>query len=142
MDMRFRKPERLRYKSLVEPLFEDGKSMFEYPLRMVYRPVSDSQLKEAFRIAVPDDIAPLQVLVSVPKKKRRHAVDRVLMRRRIREAWRLQRHLLRDAVKANPHLSTLSVAIVYAADVNIEYPRIHAKVGKLIGKLIALITEQ
>lgn len=33
-------------------------------------------------------------LVSVPKKRLRHAVDRVTMRRRIREAYRLSRHLL------------------------------------------------
>lgn len=33
-------------------------------------------------------------LISVPKKRLRHAVDRVQMRRRIREAYRLNRHLI------------------------------------------------
>lgn len=36
--------------------------------------------------------APLAILISVPKKRLRHAVDRVLMRRRIREAFRLNHH--------------------------------------------------
>ena len=75
-------------------------------------------------------------MITVPKKKRRHAVDRVLMRRRIREGWRLQRRRLREAVEQDPALRTLSVAIIYAADTNIDSSRIHAKIEKLINKLI------
>ncbi len=33
--------------------------------------------------------APVQMLISIPKKRLRHAVDRVKMRRRVREAFRL-----------------------------------------------------
>ncbi len=43
----------------------------------------------------PADVGALQMLVTVPKKKRRRAVDRVLMRRRIREAYRINRRPLR-----------------------------------------------
>lgn len=81
-------------------------------------------------------------MITVPKKKRRHAVDRVLMRRRIREAWRLQRRQLREAVEANPSLRTLSIGLIYAADSNIESARIQTKTARLIAKLSARINPQ
>lgn len=132
----FPKSERLRLQALVDPLFREGKSLFEYPLRLVYRPLTADELEGSFRIGVPAGIAPLQVMITVPKKKRRHAVDRVLMRRRIREGWRLQRRKLREAVEQDPGLRTLSVAIIYAADTNIDSARIHGKIDRLITKLI------
>lgn len=140
MPLTFPKSERLRHKALVDPLFREGKSMFEYPVRLVYRPLSAADLDKAFRIAVPGGIAPLQMMVTVPKKKRRHAVDRVRMRRRIREGWRLQRRALREAVESNPGLRTLSVALIYAADTDVDSERLHRKIGKLIQKLIAAVT--
>lgn len=133
----FPKSERLRHKALVDPLFREGQSLFEYPLRLVYRPLSEAALQQAFKISVPDGIAPLQVMITVPKKKRRHAVDRVLMRRRIREGWRLQRRPLREAIERHPALRTLSVGLIYAADTNIDSSRIHHKIDRLIAKLIA-----
>lgn len=49
-----------------------------------------------------------QFLVMVPKKRLRHAVDRVTMRRRIREAYRLNRHLI-------PADRRLDIAFIYVA---------------------------
>ena len=132
----FPKSERLRHKTLVDGVFASGRSKFEYPLRMVYRPLTGAELESAFRIGVPDRIAPLQVMFTVPKKKRRHAVDRVLMRRRMRECWRLSRRRLREAVESHPDLRTLSVALTYSADRNIDSRKIAAKTEALIEHLI------
>lgn len=132
----FPKSERLRHKVLVDSLFAKGKSVYEYPLRLVYRSLTEDELKEAFKIAVPEGIAPLQVLITVPKKKRRHAVDRVLMRRRIREAWRLQRRALRDAIEKNENLRTISVALIYLSNENIPSAEISKKIDTLIKKLM------
>ncbi|MBD5338791.1 hypothetical protein HDR69_02235 [bacterium] len=140
MNQNFPKSERLRHKTLVDGLFREGKSLFEYPVRLVYRPLTQAQLDNAFNINIPDRIAPLQVMVTVPKKKRRHAVDRVRMRRRIREGWRLQRRRLREAVEAHPEFRTLSVALICAADTDVDSNRIHAKIGKLISRLISLLS--
>lgn len=139
MNQCFPKSERLRHKTLVDGLFSDGKSLFEYPLRLVYRPLTDDQLEGAFRIGVPEGIAPLQMMVTVPKKKRRHAVDRVRMRRRIRECWRLQRRVLRNAVERHPELRTLSVALVYAAECDVDTVRIQAKIARLIARLLKIL---
>lgn len=135
----FPKSERLRHKILVDALFAKGKTLFEYPLRLTYRPLSASDLENSFRMQIPEGIAPLQVMITVPKKKRRHAVDRVLIRRRIREAWRLQRRQLRRAIEGHPELRSLSVAIIYQADYNIESTKIVAKISRLIAQLLSRI---
>lgn len=131
----FPKSERLRHKALIDPLFAEGKSVYEYPFRMVYRGLSEKELEDSFKVAIPDKIAPLQVMITVPKKKRRHAVDRVLMRRRIREAWRLQRRFLRKEIESDPKFRTVSVALIYISDENIDSARIHSKIARLLSHL-------
>ena len=93
-----RKSAKLRHRTLVQDLFQKGKSVYAGPLRVTYRALSGEELKESFRLTVPDRLGPVQFMITVPKKKRRHAVDRVLMRRRIREAFRLQWHPLRNII--------------------------------------------
>lgn len=135
----FPKSERLRHKILVDSLFKEGKSMFEYPIKLQYRALTEEELESSFKIAVPDKIAPLQVMITVPKKKRRHAVDRVLMRRRIREAYRLNRRGLRTLIEAHPEFRTVSVALIYISDENIEYSRIERKLQKLFTRLASTL---
>lgn len=75
----FKKEERLCSKRLISDLFTNGSSFVLYPFRMVYlrRPTSGY---------------PFQVLVSVPKRRFPYAVDRNLIKRRIRECYRLHKH--------------------------------------------------
>lgn len=138
----FPKSERLRHKILVDSLFRDGKSLYEYPLRVQFRALTAQELSDSFRIAVPDKIAPLQVMITVPKKKRHRAVDRVLMRRRIREAYRLHRRELRNAIEANPALRTLSIALIYVSEENTDYSRIAGKLRKIIHNLTSRFSPQ
>ena len=72
----FPKSERLRHRTLVEGLFAEGKSLYDYPLRLTWRVLSEEALAGCFRDILPSGIAPLQMMVTVPKKKRRKAVDR------------------------------------------------------------------
>lgn len=130
-----RKGEKLRHRSLVEPLFRGGESLYAYPLRIVWRRLSADELKGSFRGHIPAAIGPLQMLITVPKKKRRHAVDRVLMRRRIREAYRLNRFPLRQLVTEREEIRTLSLSIIYIADRNEPSSIIHSRLKKLLGKL-------
>ena len=75
MTLTFPKSERLRLQALVDPLFREGKSLFEYPMRLVYRPLSAEELERSFRICVPDGIAPLQVMFTVPKNPRQRSTE-------------------------------------------------------------------
>lgn len=133
---RFRKPERLRLRTLVEGLFAEGSTLYEYPLRLTWRAMDAATLSDLFRHGVPDGIGEVQVLFTVPKRKRRHAVDRVLMRRRMREAYRLNKQMLYEATLEMPELRTLSLAIVYMHGDNMDYADIERKMRKLFGKLI------
>ena len=130
-----RKSAKLRHRTLVQELFQKGKSVYSGPIRVTFRALSDEELKGSFKEAVPDLMGPVQFMITVPKKKRRHAVDRVLMRRRIREAFRLQWHPLRQRIQADPAIRTLSLAIVYMDMTNAGMETISAAVGSALSKV-------
>ena len=75
----FKKEERLCNVKLIEKLFTEGSSFLVYPFRIVW-------LSE-----VNASSYPVQVLISVPKKRFKRAVDRNLIKRRIREVYRLNK---------------------------------------------------
>lgn len=132
---KFPKEEKLHHRSLVNGLFSKGKSFFEFPFRAAWRPVSHDELTKNFRNIVPPGIGKVQFLVTVPKKKRKKAVDRVLMRRRIKEAYRLNKHMLQAAALKDDDLATLSVAIIYSHDKNLEFKTVEEKMKNVISKI-------
>jgi ribonuclease P protein component len=79
----FKKEERLCNKRLIDELFHNGSSFLCYPYRVSWLAVAEASE------------SPVQVLIAVPKKRYKRAVDRNLLKRRIREAYRLnkQEHL-------------------------------------------------
>lgn len=81
----FRKRERMVSNLLIEALFDSGRSrsVSAFPLRAVFR---TTERREGS--------VPVQVLISVPKKRFRHAVDRNRVKRQIREAYRHHKELL------------------------------------------------
>ena len=130
-----RKSAKLRHRTLVQDLFQKGKSVYSGPLRVTFRALSEEELKGSFREDVPDLMGPVQFMITVPKKKRRHAVDRVLMRRRIREAFRLQWHSLKQKIQEDPDIRTLSIAIVYMNTGNTGMDTISAALGSALSKV-------
>ncbi len=67
-------------------------------------------------------------LVSVPKKRLRHAVDRVTMRRRIREAYRLNRSLISPDLPAD-------LAFIYVADKLLPYAKVEHALKRLLASV-------
>ena len=102
---------------------------------MIWCSLDQDALSSNFRNDVPERIGIMQMLITVPKKKRRRAVDRVLMRRRIREAYRLNRASLRQIVENNPSVRSLEIAFIYIHDENLSYAYIERKMKILLGKL-------
>lgn len=74
--------------------------------------------------------APVAFLISVPKKRLRHAVDRVLMRRRIREAYRLghQQYTLPEGLRVD-------LAFVYVADRVKSYRSVEKAVHRILSAM-------
>ncbi len=130
-----RKSAKLRHRTLVQNLFQKGKSVYSGPLRVTFRPLSNEELEASFRVRIPDMMGPVQMMITVPKKKRRHAVDRVLMQRRIREAFRLKRHPLQRMIQDDPSIRTLSLAIVYMDTENADMETIMTAMGSALSKI-------
>jgi len=76
---KFNKEERLCSRKYLDLLFKNGSSFLLYPFRVSYL-IVDQQA--AF---------PVQVVINVPKRRFKHAVDRNFLKRRIREAYRLHK---------------------------------------------------
>ncbi len=75
----FKKEERLCNIQLIEKLYDNGSYFLVYPFRIIWL---SCEANSEF---------PVQVLISVPKKKFKRAVDRNLLKRRIREIYRIQK---------------------------------------------------
>lgn len=78
----FCKEERLCSKVLLEALFTKGSSFLVYPYRVSWLRSSQPQL------------FPAQVVIGVSKKKFKRSVDRNLIKRKIREVYRLNKQAL------------------------------------------------
>ncbi|RZK82180.1 MAG: ribonuclease P protein component [Pedobacter sp.] len=97
----FTKEERLCSKKLIDLLFKNGSSFLLYPFRVSYLFVEAEHQY------------PAQVVINVAKKRYKRAVDRNLVKRRTREAYRLQKQtLLYEPIAANDKLLLLSVQFV------------------------------
>ena len=85
MKQTFKKEERLCSVKLIDTLFHKGSSFVCYPYRIVfYSPLEDSGLILAN--------SSTQVILSVSKRRFKRAVDRNLMKRCMKECYRLQKN--------------------------------------------------
>lgn len=118
---KFRKKERLSSEKDIECLFEKGKAFLAFPLRVIFywEEADEGQ-------AVPD----VAILISVGKKKFKHAVDRNRLKRLVREAYRLNKHLLAD----NPLLLTkrLRLSFVYIHKEKLGFNEIEKSMKKAL----------
>src|SRR6185312_5168861 len=97
----FKKEERLCNKRLIDSLFHNGSSFLCYPLKVSWLTAEDIQP------------FPAQVLFSVPKKRFKRAVDRNLIKRRVREAYRLHKQqYLYDTLNGAGKKIVLSIGYV------------------------------
>jgi len=117
--LRLYKKEKLCSNTAINMLFRpEGSSQatLAYPLRAVWRQ-NDGRYCDA----------KMQFLISIPKKRLHHAVDRVMMRRRIREAYRLNHHdyTLTDNSK-------IDVAFIYIANSLLPYKIIEKAMKKIL----------
>lgn len=118
------KEERLSWKRYIDLLFEKGQSFVAFPLRVVYLP-----MEEEMR-------APVSMMISVPKKKFKRAVKRNLIKRQVREAYRVRKYdLIEPLTEKN---KGMLVAFLYVDK------EIHpfADIEKAMNKAIRILREK
>lgn len=119
----FPKSERIFWKRHLDLLFTEGQSFVAYPLRVIYLPIEKVQAN-----------AMTSIVISVSKKKFKHAVDRNAIKRKIRESYRLQKHELIDFFTKKE--SALLVAFLYLSKEKSSFETIDKAVSKATRLLI------
>lgn len=114
--------ERLKSRKLIGRLFKDGHSYVAYPLRVVWQTIPHPHF--------PDVHA--QVSISVSRRVFKTAVARNVLKRRIREAYRLHKHdLMAKLAAAELHIALM---LIYVGKEELPYADIEAGVKKMIRK--------
>jgi len=115
MLFKFSKHEKLKSEKLIQELFDKGSSFYLFPFKVltIVNPNPDSRGH--------------QVLFSVSKKHFKRAVDRNLIKRRMRESFRLNKNLLRPTPK-------LLIAYIYNAKEILTFAQIQERLIKTFNR--------
>ena len=127
----FNKSQHLCGETTISQLFREGKAFLVFPLRVVYRVVSRDVGTHSS--CVRDNRPPVRVLVSVPKKQFKHAVDRNRFKRLIREAYRLQQHELNDILEAQGLVMDVAFTAVHNQIPKFDY--LKSRMAKVLNTL-------
>lgn len=128
MDYKLKKNEKLCSRTAVNRLFDEGKSLMAFPLRAAYR-------------LRPRGEFPVQFLITIPKKRIRKAVNRVALRRRVREAYRLNRRELLHAPLEQAGWG-VDVAFIYLDNTQAPYSVIEEKMTSLLQRIAQAAAER
>ena len=100
---------------------DTARSMSSFPLRVVF--LSTERLP---------DQPPVSILISVPKRHFHHAVDRNRVKRQVREAWRLHKSLLAEALASDKQLL---IAFVWTSDTLLPTSAVTERVANLTRRI-------
>ena len=122
----FRKGERLCSKKEIEELFSNGSSFYLYPFRVKYY-----LAKREYELP--------KVLFSVPKKKFKRAVDRNLIKRRLREAYRLNKSVLTTSFEDAG--IQVNIAFIYTDNEKISFDILENKLILTLERLVHVLKQ-
>ena len=112
------KAERLRSLGAVRRLFDEGTAGFVYPFR--YMVITEQSTKPS-----------VEVLFSVPKRNHKRANKRNLLRRRMKEAYRLNKSLL----AAEDRGVVIDLALIYSSKELLPYKSINNAISRILREI-------
>lgn len=119
-DFSFRKRERLTSSKSISLLFQEGQSRSSFPFRILFSVREDGDIQA-------------RVAISVPKRLFKRAVDRNLLKRRIREAYRLNKEFFYTRLE-EMNLK-LNLVIQYQHKEILDFTSIEKGLQKVLEKL-------
>ena len=119
----FQKRERIVSRKLMDELFggDHSHAVVAFPLKAVYL------AKEHL-----DEQVPVEVLISVPKKHFKHAVDRNRVKLQVREAYRKQKQLLTERVGED---MMVAVAFIWMSNQHISSAEVDSRVKHILTRI-------
>lgn len=100
---------------MIDQLFDEGKSFRQGPVKLIYLPRETGENQAGF---------------AVPKKLIPKAVDRNSVKRKLREAYRLHKHLL-----SSPNAPAYAMMFLYLSSNKPQYHEVEKAMVGLINKL-------
>lgn len=112
----FKKKERLTKKVEINRLFNEGSSFSIYPLKFIYLVEEDNISSEP----------PVKLLLSVPKRIHKRAVNRNLIKRRLKECYRKYKpkFFSEEIIKK----SNIKLGIIYISNEILSYQELEKKI--------------
>ncbi len=122
----FKKAEKLKSRKLIELLFKEGKSFSNFPFRVLY--------------LFPDkNISPLQSGFAVSTKNFKKAINRNRIKRLMKEAYRLQKNELSNALKNVNKL--MAVFFIYTGSSIPGHVEVSEKIQAALKRLVKIAHE-
>ena len=125
MKATYSKNEKLKSKILIERLFLEGKSVSSFPLRMVF-------IETEF-----DESVKAKCGVSVSKRNFKKAVDRIRIKRLMREAYRLNKNIYFNNITTQ-----YALMILYIGNEKSTFEQIDNAMKKLLEKFVEKVSEE
>lgn len=121
----FKKQERIVSRKLIDELFggSSSQSMAAFPLRVIY----------INKVRAHNE-PPAQLLISVPKRRFKHAVDRNRVKRQIREAYRRHKEILTSRL---PDDRYVLMAFVWLSDSHLPTADVESRIVSLLERIAA-----